>query len=172
MLFAWSVSPFIGIFVARYLKHILGVWWYRIHLFLMLGVTGLFSIAGFVIVYNMNSCSIFMDSAHEKIGLSVIIILIGQIVLGFISNALWTPDRTYIPWWDKVHWWLGRGVFILGIVNISLGINLYMNQYNEPIGILYAYWICIAIGFGFMVFGQIKFGQVRTSFFQSLTFRT
>eukprot|EP00842_Homolaphlyctis_polyrhiza_P000138 jgi/Hompol1/1124/HPOL_000044-RA len=33
LFFAWTISPAIGIFIARYLKDYLGVWWFRLHVF-------------------------------------------------------------------------------------------------------------------------------------------
>ena len=51
MTVAWGVCPFVGIFVARYLKEKLGVWWYRIHVVFMLGGVGGLTIAGFLIKY-------------------------------------------------------------------------------------------------------------------------
>lgn len=48
---AWTVAPFIGIFVARYLKNALGVWWYRLHVGIMFAITGLFSIASFLLIF-------------------------------------------------------------------------------------------------------------------------
>ena len=47
---AWTVAPFAGIFIARYMKNALGVWWYRLHMGLMLGVTGLFSLISFILI--------------------------------------------------------------------------------------------------------------------------
>jgi hypothetical protein len=50
MFIAWSVAPFLGIFIARYLKDLLGEWWYKLHLFIMLGVTGLLSLISFILM--------------------------------------------------------------------------------------------------------------------------
>jgi hypothetical protein len=50
MFAAWIIAPFIGIFIARYLKDALGVYWYRLHLGIMFGGTGLLSILGFLLV--------------------------------------------------------------------------------------------------------------------------
>lgn len=160
MLFAWSISPFIGIFVARYMKGALGVWWYRIHVFMMLFVTGFFTLAAFALIYSSSDIPLLDTGTHGKMGLSIIIIMVFQIILGFICNALWSKDRVSIPWYDKAHWWIGRIVAILAIINISFGITLYSQMYDEPVGILYAYWICILLGVALLIFGEFKFGQV------------
>ena len=47
---AWAVAPFIGIFIARYLKDLLGVWWYKLHLYIMFGITGGLSLISLILV--------------------------------------------------------------------------------------------------------------------------
>jgi hypothetical protein len=160
MLFAWSISPFIGIFVARYLKRTLGVWWYRIHVFLMFFVTGGFTLSAFALIYSFSQAPLLYSGTHGKMGLIIIMIMILQIILGFICNALWSKARVTIPWYDKAHWWIGRMVTILGIINVSFGIKLYTQMYDEPEAVLYAYWICIVIGVAVLIFGQVRFGQI------------
>ena len=89
--------------------------------------------------------------------LFICIILIFQTTVGFLSDALWTKERGTIPWWDKMHWWAGRLVFILGLVNCHLGIKLL-----NPVNIItwYAgFWSTVSIGFVVLIFGQIKIGQ-------------
>ena len=162
--FAWAVAPFIGIFVARYLKKVLGVWWYRLHLGLMLGVTGLLSIISFVLIILYKKPPHF-DSSHTILGLIVVISTIIQISLGFISNELWYPERKSIPWWDKLHWWVGRILFVLAIVNVYLGILQYEDRgyVSSVTGISIAYWIFIAAGLAVLLFGQYKYGQVHAT---------
>jgi hypothetical protein len=50
MFVAWLIAPFIGIFIARYLKDALGVYWYRLHLGIMFGGTGVLSLLAFILV--------------------------------------------------------------------------------------------------------------------------
>ena len=84
-----------------------------------------------------------------------------QVILGFISNAKWTPDRTSIPWWDKAHWWFGRLLFLAGIANCGFGLMLYAQLYNQTQYLSITYWIYVALGFAVLIYGQFKFGQVR-----------
>ena len=49
--FAWVVAPFVGIFIARYLKNALGVWWYRLHVMIMFGLTGVLTLIGFTLLF-------------------------------------------------------------------------------------------------------------------------
>lgn len=160
MIIAWSVSPFIGIFVARYLKVVLGVWWYRIHVFLMLFVTGIFTLVAFSLIYSYSKVPLSSTGTHGKLGLSIIIIMVLQIISGFICNMLWSADRKSIPWYDKAHWWVGRIVTVLGIVNVGVGIRLYSDMFNEPVELFHTFLISMVLGVGFLIFGQIKFGQV------------
>jgi hypothetical protein len=156
---AWGVAPFIGIFVARYLKNMLGVWWYRIHVGLFLGVTGLFSLISFILIVS-NVESEHFDGKHQQIGLAVFIMMFLQIALGFVSNWLWSPTRTFIPWWDKVHWYFGRSLLILAIINIFLGILEYGEDISEQklIGLEVTYWVWIGLASTVMILGQYYFG--------------
>ncbi|KAJ3212442.1 hypothetical protein HDU67_003836 [Dinochytrium kinnereticum] len=147
MFVAWGVAPFIGIFIARFLKDKLGVWWFRLHVFFFLIVCGFLTIAGFLII-----------------GLTVIIAMIVQMILGVISDRLWSPDRESVPIWDKAHWWIGRLTTALALINIFLGIDRYnkvtpLNQASNGFYIALGVWIAAWIGI--FVYGQMKFGQVH-----------
>lgn len=98
-------------------------------------------------------------------GLFITVSTVVQIILGFISNARWTPDRKSIPWWDKLHWWFGRAVFILAIANCYIGIEQYkeLGYISSITGISVAYWVFVIFGFGALIFGQFTMGQVRKS---------
>ncbi|KAJ3192949.1 DOMON domain-containing protein frrs1L [Irineochytrium annulatum] len=162
MFVAWCVSPFLGIFVARFLKDLLGVWWFRIHVFLMLVVTGSLTIAGFLVKF-LTRLPPHFRSPHEQIGLAIVCGLVVQVIMGFVSNALWSPGRMGVPWWDKAHWWLGRGLFLLGIVNVYLGMYRYndVSIYGVSTAVVILCSVWIGLGFVAMVIGQVRFGQVH-----------
>jgi hypothetical protein len=164
MLCAWSIAPFCGIFVARYLKGVLGVWWYRIHVFLMMFVTGFLTFGAFALIYSHSYTPLLSTGVHGKLGLSIVMIMCFQITLGFICDALWSPERKTVPWYDKLHWWVGRIVTLLGLINIYFGIQLYTKIFEEPLSITYTYWISMVLGIGFLIFGQTKFGNDSKSF--------
>ena len=159
MFLAWGVAPFFGIFVARYLKNVLGVWWYRLHLGLMFGITGVFTAISFILIVLYQPYH--FKGVHSKIGLAVMIVTVLQIILGYVSNAMWTPDRKEISVWDKVHWWVGRSIFILAIANVYLGLDEYEEFAPLSKTIIIMYWIVIAAGFGLLGYGQFKYGQIR-----------
>jgi hypothetical protein len=47
---AWFLAPLAAIFIARYLKDLLGIWWYRIHWGMMAFITGGFTTIAFILV--------------------------------------------------------------------------------------------------------------------------
>lgn len=53
----------ISIYVARYMKHKLGVWWYRLHVFLM--VFGTFGCTVFGAVMAFLNTSIHLNGIHQ-----------------------------------------------------------------------------------------------------------
>ncbi|KAJ1559057.1 hypothetical protein HK405_012169 [Cladochytrium tenue] len=163
MFVAWGVCPYVGIFIARFLKDALGVWWYRLHLGIMLVGVGGISVAA-LIFKALYMVPPHFVTTHQRMGLFVEVILVVQIVLGFVSNAMWSPTRTSIPWWDQAHWWLGRSVTFLSLVTMYLGFG----DFNEatpttPVSagviVLFFTWIgsCLVV----LVAGQFRFGQVN-----------
>ncbi|TPX37470.1 hypothetical protein SmJEL517_g00565 [Synchytrium microbalum] len=163
MFVAWAVSPFAGIFIARFLKDVLGVWWYRLHVWLMFGVTGGITLVSVILVFLVVSPPHFkMEEPHQALGLFLALYCLLQIGLGFLSNALWTPDRPGIPIFpDKLHWWVGRTALLVGVIEIYLGLVLYGQSYPMSPAIIPLYWTWIAIMFGVLIFGQFKFGAVH-----------
>lgn len=155
---AWGVAPFIGIFVARYLKNVMGIWWYRVHVGSLVLVTGLFSLISFILIV-LNTEPPHFDGNHQKIGLAIFVFTFIQFALGYVSNALWKPTRTAIPWWDVAHWYVGRSLLIVAIVNIFLGMLEYSEDSEEDIkGLKVAYWVWIGVMVCLMVAGQFYFG--------------
>lgn len=158
---AWGIAPFIGIFVARYLKNIMGVWWYRVHVAMLLGVTGVFSLISFILIV-VNVEEPHFDGTHQKMGLTIFILMFLQFALGFVSNALWTPERKAVPWWDMVHWYFGRSLLILAVVNMFLGMMEYTEATGESItGLRIGYWVWIGIMFAVMIAGHFYFGGTQ-----------
>jgi hypothetical protein len=96
-------------------------------------------------------------------GLFIVISTAVQIALGFIINALWNPQRTSIPWWDKAHWWFGRIIFLIAIVNIHLGIKEYgeLGYGGSVDAVIISFWILVGLGVGLLIWGQFYFGQTH-----------
>ncbi|KAJ3125632.1 hypothetical protein HK098_008360 [Nowakowskiella sp. JEL0407] len=158
MTIAWTVCPMTGIFVARYLKDVMGKWWYYTHVGLLLGGSVLLSTAGIVFIVLTSSPPHFsLSNPHKPIGLAIGIDAVLQAVLGFICNHMWSPDRTSVPWWDKVHWWNGRLLTILALVNVYLGLRLMT---ADPPFII-AFFVFVGVGVAALIAGQFFFGQVH-----------
>ena len=167
---AWGVAPFVGIFVARYLKNAMGVWWYRVHLGIFVGITGVLSLISFFLIYSQKQ-SHFNDN-HQKIGLAIFILMFFQFALGYTCNALWDPKRSAVPWWDVLHWYFGRSLVLLAVINIFLGLLEYAEYTGNQVPlentqilrympIFAAYWVWIGIMFSIMIFGHFYFGVSR-----------
>jgi hypothetical protein len=164
LLFAWVLCPFVGIFIARFMKAKLGHWWYRLHLMVMIFGAGLFSIAGALLVYLYKDGPHFSTeySLHPLLGLIVTILMILQFVLGFVSDYLFDEDRTSIPWWDVLHWWFGRLLTIFAIATIVLGIRYYESFFGDS-GLTLYITLAVMGSFGvlLMVYGQFSFGTTH-----------
>ncbi|KAI8806065.1 hypothetical protein BJ742DRAFT_818269 [Cladochytrium replicatum] len=131
MVTAWGAFAPASIIVARYFKSIFGMWWFRIHM--ALSYAGAFgcTVAGFGIALKVTGPNghFAVDSAlggtHRILGLVVVVLVGVQLFLGIIIHKLFNPARTSIPWHDKMHWYLGRLVFVAGIANVWTGLVYY-----------------------------------------------
>jgi len=96
------------------------------------------------------------NPVHQAFGYFVFFGAVFQPVIGQMANKWFDPKRSGVPVFpDMVHWWLGRGLFILGIVNVFLGLKAYS---AKPLAyILIA--IVVAFIFGFYIFKQLTVGQ-------------
>ncbi|KAL2913504.1 hypothetical protein HK105_206964 [Polyrhizophydium stewartii] len=162
MFVAWVLCPAVGIFIARYLKNAMGVWWFRAH-FMIMGVgTGLLTIAGITLVYLYKAPPHFDDSPHRVGGLVIGIAMVAQIVLGIVADRMFSPTRTAVPWWDKAHWWLGRGLAVLGILNVFGGILLFQS-FGYPVSLVIKVLVSFTVGVvvAAFVYGEFRLGQVH-----------
>lgn len=129
MMLGWMVFPALGIYVARYLKRLMDVWWFYLHILFMM-------FAGVLIVFGMSILAItgpfmWQLSAHGVMGCVVAGLFVFNFFLGIVIDRLWDPDRLHVPIQDKIHWWIGRCVPILGIVTIGFGIFQLDSSYNR-----------------------------------------
>ncbi|KAJ3078627.1 hypothetical protein HK100_010652 [Physocladia obscura] len=158
MFLAWFVFPSTAIFIARFLKGRLGHLWYQLHVGLMFGGTGLCIILGlaFVEVYVVQKFG--LPSFHAKLGVAIALgVYPLQILLGYISNAKFSINRKSIPWWDQLHWWIGRLVFLAAIVNIFLGLKLA----DVGHGLLIAFPVVVVLVVAGFVLAEWKMGAAH-----------
>ncbi|KAJ3110331.1 hypothetical protein HDU96_006715 [Phlyctochytrium bullatum] len=160
MFLAWGVFPYAGIFVARYLKDRMGHAWYLTHLGLMLGGVGVFTLAGLVVIELpvAEGAQRFFSTWHGTFGFALAVVVWPlQVALGFVSNHLWSPERTSIPWWDQMHWWVGR-ISVLG----SIPLMYYGLQLIEASGLAYiGLFVWIGVCIVALVAGQFAIGVVH-----------
>ncbi|KAJ3275376.1 hypothetical protein HDV01_000668 [Terramyces sp. JEL0728] len=163
MLYAWVFCPFVGVFIARYMKDYLGVWWFRLHVFIMLFGCALGSLSAFLLIFLFKTGPHFSvsPSLHPLLGLLVTIAMICQVILGFVSDRLFSMDRTEIPWWDKAHWYLGRGSVVTAFLAIVTGIvySNYFASYALAVPVLFA--LLSIGGVGLFAYGETKLGQIH-----------
>jgi hypothetical protein len=84
-----------------------------------------------------------------------------QVVGGFLIDKFYDARRISIPWYDKMHWYMGRIAGSLGYVNIGLGIALYGAVGNDvsAFGIAFIVWtVLLIISF---IWAGIRFGQTH-----------
>ena len=132
MYVAWLfIVPF-AVFLSRYMKLILGVAWYRLHVALnCFAVLLSFAAFGIIIYYtekvidNGDTKKQHFDGGHQALGLVLIIGTLIQPSLGVVADRLWTPGAQWKGLQDWVHMLFGRAMLIVGFVQIGLGIQLY-----------------------------------------------
>lgn len=95
--------------------------WFPLHILLALIGVGLI-IAGAVFGFFLSNGQ--FSSTHQLTGVVIVGILFVEIIVGIVISKLWKIDRSTIPWYNKVHWWIGRLVILLAFVNIFLGFNI------------------------------------------------
>jgi len=125
MIIAWGILAFFGQYFARYFKRTKG-WWFRIHVAVMT-LCFIFTIVGFALIisYVTDTDGSQFKDVHQVFGIVIVFLTILQPNLGVIIDRLYNPKRKYVPIPDFIHHWIGRFVYVLAIVNIGLGLNLY-----------------------------------------------
>jgi Eukaryotic cytochrome b561 len=64
------------------------------------------TIASFILVVLHKTPPHFED-LHQIFGLIIMLGVCLQVILGFVINKLYVHERSSIPWYDKLHWWVG-----------------------------------------------------------------
>jgi hypothetical protein len=148
MWISWYLCASFAILTARFFKKRMGKNWFPVHYGLLI-LAVLLSIVGVIIIqYNVSE---HFSRPHHSLGLVVVILSFLQLILGQYINIKFDPNRHVIPWYDKVHWWFGRLIFILANLNIFLGFNIY----DFSIGI-YLHAFFLAIFFAICIFEREK----------------
>ncbi|KAL2863919.1 uncharacterized protein BJX67DRAFT_232889 [Aspergillus lucknowensis] len=78
-----------------------------------------------------------LTNPHHGIGLAIYVIIVFQVFWGwFVHKVERNKKRYHVPLKLVIHRWLGRGLVLLGIVQIPLGLTLYGSP--KSLFILYA----------------------------------
>ena len=165
MWIGFLICPSIGVFIARFLKRKLGHNWFRMHATIMT-FGSLAAVSGVLVIClytpsssSSSSTSRNFQSSHAKLGLVILSLLGLQIVLGVMSNFLFNVKRSSIPMQDKMHWWMGRLLAILALVQIQAGWSLYqaLGYKLSPL-VLVTHYFIIAVIIGCFMTAEFKLG--------------
>eukprot|EP01097_Dermamoeba_algensis_P001528 TRINITY_DN1576_c0_g1_i1.p1 TRINITY_DN1576_c0_g1~~TRINITY_DN1576_c0_g1_i1.p1 ORF type:complete len:469 (+),score=121.17 TRINITY_DN1576_c0_g1_i1:359-1765(+) len=123
MWIGWGVLVPLAAAIARFMKKTIGVWWFRLHIILMLLALAVI-IAGFGII--VNESREHFETSHARLGLATFILAMIQPIVGFIADRMFDPNRDKTPFFpDILHWIFGWSALVMALVNIWLGIDLY-----------------------------------------------
>ncbi|KAJ3354327.1 hypothetical protein HDU83_005482 [Entophlyctis luteolus] len=160
MALAWCVLTPTAIFIGRYYKTALGHTWYILHKYIMVGGVMVLTMAALMMVdlsehLHDDQASSSLIVVHTTLGRIVFFVMFAQIALGFVINWLFQQSRTAVPWHDKLHHYLGRGLMAAALINVFLGLT----SYGAPkwAYVLYVVYLC-GLSFAFWFFGEKKFG--------------
>jgi hypothetical protein len=156
MIFALLVCPISGIFVARYMKE--GTLWLRVHILIMcLGVFTAFLALTLVVLFKSSPHFVMGPDTnlHHFIGTSIFALLVVQIAMGICSHRYYKGKTTL---WDRIHWHLGRLIFLCIIANIYFGIRWTESIFSLPLDIIITAGVILILGFACFVYGEITFG--------------
>lgn len=155
MIVAWLFLTPVGIIIARYFKPALGVWWFRLHMALMLlAVASQYGSFG-LIFSTVDSNRHLTQGYHAWLGILVLGMSVMQTFLGFIIDRLFDPDRKGVPLHDKLHWWVGRLNYIFAGIAIGWGIWLSGGGIEWYIGA----GSLVGLSLGVLVVLQFRMGQ-------------
>jgi hypothetical protein len=157
MFVSWYICPSIAVFLARFMKGSLGVWWFRLHFGLM-STSLVMSTIAMILIFVAQKVS--FSGAHQYFGMTLFCLMFVQVFLGVFIDKLFNPYRLSIPWYDKIHWWLGRLLCILGIVTIFLGIPLLFTTIDYT-PLMVGFGILVGITMIIFIVAEFKLGQVN-----------
>ena len=149
MWISWILFSTAGIFTARYLKAALPNHWFPIHKFLM-GMGGVVvSLVAFIVIYLYKTPPHFVSN-HEKIGITIVVMMIAEAILGWAIDQLYEPSRQSVPLRDQAHWWVGRCILLLAVINVQLGFDLFNEKKLDGgvgVGYVAGNWIVLGLFF-------------------------
>ena len=148
MFLAWFICSVIGIYIARFLRKIN---WFPIHLFFTIA-TLLLTVASFILIVLYRPVPHFvsldsLNNAHVKIGLTIFIALILQVILGTVSHIFYAQRHSNESplWFNQIHKVLGKFLTILAIINVIIGMYVYSSFRSISTGYFVAIYILLGV---------------------------
>ncbi|KAI1951651.1 hypothetical protein LOZ57_001062 [Ophidiomyces ophidiicola] len=80
-----------------------------------------------------------LTNPHHGIGLAIYVLVISQILWGWIVHRRPQKRRLYLPFKEMLHHWFGWITALLGIIQIPLGLTLY----GSPISLFILYTLAV-----------------------------
>jgi hypothetical protein len=165
MFAAWAVAAPLGVFFARFGRNILPTRWFSLHWGFQAWLTLPLTIIGIVMAF-LSGANFSASNKHHVIGVAILLCLFIQLSIGSVHHHMYDPNRKYIPWWTKLHWWFGRGLILLALAQIPLGLLLYevgpflLGAYCIYAGVLVLIYLVVSFIFWNKRRNQIqKFGK-------------
>ncbi|CAI2175640.1 13230_t:CDS:2 [Funneliformis geosporum] len=150
MFAAWLVIIPGAIFIARFAKDILRTTWFKLHVGIQIFLSFPIIVTGSVLTYVAVGKLEFNDP-HKVIGFLLLLGLFIQLAIGAVHHKLFDPNRAYVPWWTKLHWWFGRALVLLAIIQIPFGLKLYGAK-KIYLYIYLVYLFILMVAFSFLSF--------------------
>ncbi|KAJ1414204.1 DOMON domain [Sesbania bispinosa] len=124
MFLAWGIFLPGGILAARYLKHLKGDGWYKIHVYLQYSGLALVLLALLFAIAELRG--FHASSTHVKFGIATIILACIQPVNAYFrppkqANGEQAPFKRVI--WEYVHIIIGRSAIVVGIASLFSGMK-------------------------------------------------
>ncbi|KAE8720369.1 Cytochrome b561, DM13 and DOMON domain-containing protein [Hibiscus syriacus] len=149
MFVAWGILFPGGILAARYLKHVKGDGWYRIHIYLQYSGLSIVLLAVLFAVAELHG--FFVSSLHVKFGIAAIFLAFVQPVNAYLrpkksDNGEKASSKRII--WEYFHVNVGRGAIVVGIAALFTGMKHLGERYKggNVHGLSWALMIWFVVG--------------------------
>lgn len=127
-----------GILTARFGKKPLPSWFAYHRAVQCVAISAI--VTAFALIFWDRRCMINWQDTHHIIGICIVPLTFVVPALGYLSNKLWYPGKKTHFWHDKVHWYVGRLLFVSATVNIVLGVYNYVSPKD-----VYNIWVALSV---------------------------
>lgn len=162
MFVAWGILLPGGILAARYLKHVKGDGWYRIHAYLQ--YSGISIVFLGVLFAAAELRGFFLSSIHVKFGVTAIVLACIQPVNACLrpkkaSNNESSSIKRII--WEYFHIITGRSAIIVGLVSLITGLKHLGDRYDDENiqGLLWALILWFVVGAAIVLY--LEYSEVK-----------